>query len=83
MSHRVQVAGAAGYGSEAAAILFYCAGNGEGWYRDVYGVEFSEDVLPRREFDVRADAVDDNACGGWDVHGVYGNHIAFYVDDDK
>ena len=27
-------------------------------------VKYSGDVLPRGEFDVRADAVGDNACGG-------------------
>ena len=33
-------AGAAGYGDEAAAVLFYCAGNGEGGIWTFLGLSF-------------------------------------------
>jgi len=60
-----------------------CAGNGDRWYRGVYGVEFSEYILPWGEFDVRADAVDDNVFYGRDFYELYRDHTAFGVKVDQ
>ena len=65
-----------------AAVLFYCAGDGDGfvWIED--GIEFFKGFLSWAKPEFWADAIDDHADAGGDFYGVYWDHTAFDVEDD-
>lgn len=61
--------GAAGYGVQLLAVIFYWAWDGDGWYRAGPWVELFERVVSWLEFDVRVEAVDNDDVD-WDFYGI-------------